>query len=111
LAYRDGIHEPKIRAGNVVMRFKQYRARRIAAIRRQLADLGGERPSADHDAPPKFLECGGRGHLISVASWLISSYLRILHAAQSRTPTRSDYLLDWKCRLPASRRRLRRWVY
>ena len=80
------------------MWFKQHRARRIAAVRRQLADLGSGRPYADHDAAPKSLECGGRGHLISAASWLINSYLRVLHAAQSRTPTRSDYLLELMCR-------------
>ena len=93
------------------MRFKQHRARRIAAVRRQLADLGAAGPQPFTMRRRESFECGGRGHLISAASWLINSYLRVLHAAQSRTPTRSDYLLDLMCGLPTPRKPSPRGFY
>jgi len=59
------------------MWFKKRRDRRIAKVRRQLAELS---------QPMQHLECGSRGHLVSAGTWLVALQLR------SSAPTRSDYL-------------------
>jgi hypothetical protein len=76
---------------------KKQRARRIAAVRRQLAEICVGRPSnSDYSAPMDSLECGGRGHLISAASWLIAGYQRALQAGRSRNSSRADYLFAFR---------------
>jgi hypothetical protein len=86
------------------MWFMSRRARRIAETRRQLARLcGGEPRVVDLPALAESPEYAGRGHLFSAASWLIVRYLRAVHDARSRAPTRSDYLLDL-LRGPGTRR-------
>ena len=85
------------------MWFKQRRARRLAAVRRQLKYLcRGESSGIDAPVPMESVECGGRGHLVSAASCLIAGYLRALQGGQPRAATRSDYLLDL-LRVPVAR--------
>jgi len=94
---------PIIAAGKSAMWFKQRRARRVAAVRRQLTRLcGGESSGIDAAVPMESVECGGRGHLVSAASCLIAGYLRALQGGQPRAATRSDYLLDL-LRVPVAR--------
>jgi hypothetical protein len=73
------------------MWFKKRRDRRIATVRRQLAEI--EPPQA-----MPHLECGSRGHLVGAGTWLVALQIR------TKPPTRSDYLFEPFLRGKSSRK-------